>query len=191
MSDINPYAAPQSEIVEPVLNDSPIPGPHNYATRSQRFLGSLIDTIILLVPVFALFFAAAGGAAAFFSDEVTEPDGIFAILLEESFLSEIVSTVIILVVMVVIQGYFWHTRSQSIGKIVMKTKIVTLDGQPANFNNIVFRRTLIIQLLIMIPGIGNLVSIIDGLMIFRQEHNCLHDDIAGTRVVRITPPTDS
>ena len=35
-----------------------------------------------------------------------------------------------------------------------------------------------------IPKLGNLFDLINVLMIFRSEHNCLHDDMAGTRVIR-------
>ena len=37
----------------------------------------------------------------------------------------------------------------------------------------------------MIPVLGNLISLVDAILIFREEHNCLHDDIAKTRVVRV------
>ena len=82
------------------------------------------------------------------------------------------------------QGYFWHTRSQSIGKICTKTKIVNLDGSPSNFASIAFKRTLVLQLLITIPVVGQVISLVNALLIFRKDHNCLHDDIAKTRVVK-------
>jgi len=37
----------------------------------------------------------------------------------------------------------------------------------------------------LIPGTGHVVGIANAVMMFREEHNCLHDDIAGTRVVKL------
>lgn len=185
-SEDNPYAAPKSSVDTFSADATTVPGPHNYATRAQRFVGSLIDGILIIIP-FLLLFLVFGGFDNIFSEGTEQLDGIGAFLTEESIRSEVVQSLFGVVLLVAINGYVWHTRSQSIGKILTKTKIVNLDGSPANFSNIFYKRTLIIHLLIMIPGIGTILSLVDALMIFREEHNCLHDDIAKTRVVKIDP----
>ena len=68
----------------------------------------------------------------------------------------------------------------------MKTQIVNLDGTPAAVKTIAFKRYGILALLgIVIPNtnITSLISLIDSLLIFRGDRNCLHDDIAQTRVI--------
>ena len=34
-----------------------------------------------------------------------------------------------------------------------------------------------------LPLVGGFIGLIDALLIFREEKNCLHDDLAGTRVI--------
>jgi hypothetical protein len=36
-----------------------------------------------------------------------------------------------------------------------------------------------------IPFVGNFVGLVDALMIFGEDHRCLHDRIAGTRVISV------
>jgi hypothetical protein len=40
----------------------------------------------------------------------------------------------------------------------------------------------------MIPGIGNLFSFADALLIFRSNRKCAHDEFAATKVVTTLPP---
>jgi hypothetical protein len=39
----------------------------------------------------------------------------------------------------------------------------------------------------MIPVVGGLISLVDIVLIFRRDRRCLHDHIAGTRVLAVTP----
>lgn len=77
-----------------------------------------------------------------------------------------------------------HT-GQSLAKMMLGMRIVTLDGNIPSVGNIVLLRSGLAVFLINLPGIGNLISFVDALLIFRAEHNTLHDDIAKTRVIRI------
>ena len=70
----------------------------------------------------------------------------------------------------------------------MKTKIVNLDGTQADVQTIAFKRYGVIAAISMIPVVGGIIGLINALMVFRAEHNCLHDDIAKTRVVKIQVP---
>jgi uncharacterized RDD family membrane protein YckC len=85
---------------------------------------------------------------------------------------------------VAVNGYLWTTRAQSIGKLAMGIKIVTLDGRNADFARIVFRRFLPTSLVALIPFVGGILALADALAIFRNDRRCIHDHIAGTRVVR-------
>jgi hypothetical protein len=46
--------------------------------------------------------------------------------------------------------------------------------------------TFSIQVLSLIPVAGNSIPMIDALMIFRENRHCLHDDFAGTKVIKVT-----
>ena len=83
-----------------------------------------------------------------------------------------------------IQWTFWASTGQSIGKKAMKTQIVNLDGSQASAKTIALKRYAIMSLIANVPVAGSLVSLIGVLLIFRRDRNCLHDDIAKTRVVK-------
>ncbi len=170
MSQENPYTAPSTD--SEISNDpsNPAPGPHNYASRVDRFLGALIDVLVIIVPILVIIFAL----------------GKLAPELVNSTVGGVILGLLGLVIMIAIQFHFWKTRSQSIGKIVMKTQIVDLQGKPADISTIILKRVIPLGVCGMIPFIGKVVSIVNGLAIFRAEHNCLHDDIAGTRVIKLS-----
>lgn len=183
MSEENPYTAPQTD-PEGTPNVGGAPGPHNYASLGERFLGKLIDGLIMipvqivLVLILATVFAqnaAAGGVVAF--------AGGFGII------GTIVLGLLIMVCYIAIQWTFWKASSQSIGKKVMKTQVVNLDGTPASVETIAFNRYALITVITLIPFfIGSIIGLVGILLIFRKDRNCLHDDLAKTRVIKLTAP---
>ncbi|MBT4799635.1 MAG: hypothetical protein HON81_15100, partial [Verrucomicrobia bacterium] len=92
--------------------------------------------------------------------------------------------VIVMAAYIGVQWVFWASTGQSIGKKVMKTQVVNLDGSQASVQTIAFKRYGIINLIANVPTFGHLVHFIGVLLIFRQNRNCLHDDIAKTRVIK-------
>lgn len=85
--------------------------------------------------------------------------------------------------------YNWYltaTEGKTIGKRSQGVKIVKLDGSPVDFVSGVVMRSWVIG---FIQGLANLfylgfiVFLVDSLMIFSADHRCLHDHIAGTKVV--------
>lgn len=82
--------------------------------------------------------------------------------------------------LIAIQIYFLSSRGQSIGKMVMNIKIVKTDtGKNGGFAPNVLMRAFVNGILAVIP----LYSLVDVLFIFREDRRCIHDMIAGTRVV--------
>lgn len=88
-----------------------------------------------------------------------------------------------LIVFLILHGYLLFTRGQTIGKFLLKTKIVDLEGNLPFFPKLIILRYAVIWLLTMIPYIGWLIGFGGVLLIFGKERRCLHDYIAGTRVV--------
>lgn len=159
MSEENPYTPPVNQVEDPPIQ-SAVPSSHNYASLGERFLGALIDGLIMtpLVLVIGMGFGetllvAVLGMAAYIG----------------------------------IQWTFWASTGQSIGKKVMKTQVVNLDGSQATAKTIAFKRYAIMGLIGNVPVAGMLVSLIGVLLIFRRDRNCLHDDIAKTRVIKFAP----
>jgi uncharacterized RDD family membrane protein YckC len=81
----------------------------------------------------------------------------------------------------VVQIYFLTTRGQTIGKIVLHVKIVKVDVETnGGFVTNVLLRSILNAILGFIP----LYALVDALFIFRQDRRCIHDMIAGTKVVQ-------
>jgi uncharacterized RDD family membrane protein YckC len=71
---------------------------------------------------------------------------------------------------------------QTLGKMWMGIKIVKLDDGPVTFGSAVLLRGVVGQgLLGIIPFYG----LLDALFIFRGDRRCLHDLVAGTKVVQV------
>ena len=88
------------------------------------------------------------------------------------------------VLFVVLHGYLLATRGQTIGKMLLKVRIVRSDGSTASLTRIVGLRFLPTTVISLIPVIGGLYALVDCLLIFRESRRCLHDNIADTIVVK-------
>lgn len=81
----------------------------------------------------------------------------------------------------VIQIFMIAMRGQSIGKWAMGIQIVALDNHPAGWYRGVLLRGGVAGAL----SITGVFPIIDAVWIFGEERRCLHDLIAGTKVVSV------
>jgi uncharacterized RDD family membrane protein YckC len=81
------------------------------------------------------------------------------------------------------QWYLVTTRGQTIAKRWMNIKIVRLDGSDVGFVNGVILRGWVMLMIQLIPYVGSIMGLVDAVMIFGDERRCLHDHIAGTKVV--------
>ena len=82
------------------------------------------------------------------------------------------------------QWYLVAHTGQTIGKKWMRIRIVKVDGSPVGFGDGVVLRDWVMRGIGFIPCLGGLISLVGILMIFGQERRCLHDHIAGTKVVK-------
>lgn len=83
-----------------------------------------------------------------------------------------------------LNGYLLVTRGQSIGKLIVKTKIVNLDEEVPSSTSILGKRYIIPGLISYIPIAGQIFALVNTLFIFRKDKRCLHDHIAGTCVIK-------
>ena len=161
VSSTIPPHAPSPQIGLPLPEHSP-------GGRFARLLAVGIDAIVA-IPVLFVCYAASG----FDTLEDTIP------LLTTLFLG--------LCGVVMLQGLFLAFRAQTIGKMLLGLRIIDVaTGRRAGFARLVFLRMLVTSLLSALAGIGWIFGLIDCLFIFRDDRRCLHDFIAGTRVVRAT-----
>jgi uncharacterized RDD family membrane protein YckC len=84
----------------------------------------------------------------------------------------------------IVQLYMLSVRGQTIGKRIMGIKIVAFtDDSLPGFYKLQVLRSLVPGLLAAIPYLGWIFWIIDSCFIFRDDRRCIHDLIAGTKVV--------
>jgi uncharacterized RDD family membrane protein YckC len=148
------------------------------ATRGKRLAAAIIDIIIFLPLV--IIIARPLGLIDF---EPTEAPPEFD--LEQTIQLFIISQVLFLLV----QGYLLHTRGQSIGKVILKTRIVAMDGKMLGLGKLYFIRYFVFSLIAQIPVIGATINICNILFIFGKEQRCLHDRLAGTKVIDLQKST--
>jgi uncharacterized RDD family membrane protein YckC len=161
----NRYAPPQAEVGE-VQDTAP-----ELASLGLRLGGAVIDTLILAVVVVPLVFVF----------------GIIDISAqrEPSFADEAISTVLGMGVFVLINGHFLAKHGQTIGKRLVGTRIVSVaDGKLLPLQKLIALRYLPMWLLSLVPFIGNIANLVNILFIFRDDRRCVHDLIAGTKVVK-------
>lgn len=77
-----------------------------------------------------------------------------------------------------------HRYGQTVGKRVLRIRIVRSDGGRCGLGRIFALRYLPMMVLGLIPVVGFLVTLTDWLLIFRDSRKCLHDQFADTIVVK-------
>jgi uncharacterized RDD family membrane protein YckC len=82
-----------------------------------------------------------------------------------------------------INGKLLVSAGQTIGKRALGIKIVSLNGELPTLNEHILKRYGVYFLLGQVPSIGQLLTLINVLLIFGQEKRCGHDLVAGTKVV--------
>lgn len=87
------------------------------------------------------------------------------------------------IVFLIWNGYLLYHKGQTIGKAVTKIRIVDQNGDVPSFGTLIGLRYFVPGLVAQIPFVGGLLSLVDVLFIFGQEHRCLHDQLAGTWVI--------
>ena len=174
----NPFAPPLARVEESTSTRTKMVP----ATRQSRLLGEIVDIgpglavsylPPLLLPRLAKFTDAEHAMAWF--------NAITAAI--------VVGTPVWILLNVVLL----HRFGQTVGKRVVGTRVVRLDGDRVSLGRFVFLRGLVLWGLGVIVDIllgssnlrleGWLGATVDGLFILRADRRCLHDLIAGTRVV--------
>lgn len=67
---------------------------------------------------------------------------------------QVASGVVGCIAFLLVNGYLLLKRGQTIGKLLVKTRIVDLTGNPPNFGKLLVLRYLVLGLVAQIPMIG-------------------------------------
>jgi uncharacterized RDD family membrane protein YckC len=91
-----------------------------------------------------------------------------------------------LLVLFVIQVWMLSTRGQSIGKRILGIRIVMCrDHANPGFLHAWLLRNFVPGLIGVVPYVGFIFVLVDVCFIFGEQRRCVHDYIAGTKVVKI------
>ncbi len=175
MTQHNPYAPPQAEVRDPA---AAAPAKGTLATRGLRLAGAMVDAAAsaLFVVPFLLF---TGDWTAASSGDLSY--GTIAFVGFAAFTA--------------MHGYLLATRGQTIGKWLVGTRIVRADNDavPTLARTLGLRYgTLAIGVVATFAALVlngailhafTLFGVIDIALVFRRDRQCLHDLIAGTKVV--------
>lgn len=87
---------------------------------------------------------------------------------------------------ILVQAVLLTVRGQNLGMILTGVRVVRAnDGLPAGFvHGVLLRFALPVSLVLVLPPFGFLFLLADYCFIFSEGRRCLHDRIAGTKVIR-------
>jgi len=166
LSDHNPYAPPQAEV-----RDAPSESVGGLASRGSRLAAAIVDTVISLLVAVPIMFYSGYLRSLAAGDPV-------------SFRAQLAIAAAMFLAFVLINGSWLAKYGQTVGKRAVGIRIVNvLDDRVPKLSTLLGRRYGLVWLVSLIPVIGTLVGVVDDLLVFRNDRRCLHDLIAGTKVV--------
>jgi uncharacterized RDD family membrane protein YckC len=168
MDDRNPYSAPESALTETAATG-------HLADYGERLAAALIDVLLMLAISLPLMWFGRYFHAVFEAAMAGR---------QPPFLLTLQWSLVGFLVFLLVQGYPLHRSGQTWGKRVLRIRIVDLQGQMMPLLPLLLRRYLPLQIAAVIPFLGNLLALVNVLLIFRQDRRCGHDLIAGTRVIK-------
>jgi len=165
MVDQNPYATPSADVAVEELGEEVLAG------RFARLIAAIVDGIVILL-VLVPFTYLFGYWERALSGQYLLLEGI-------------AWTVAGTVVWLVVNGYTLAKRGQTLGKMLLGVRIVSVsDDSILPVWKVFFVRYLPVTLVSQIPLLGFFAVIINALFIFRADRRCVHDLMAGSRVVK-------
>ncbi|MES2824225.1 MAG: RDD family protein [Pseudomonadota bacterium] len=142
------------------------------ASRWQRGLAASVDMLIIMIIIIPIMYLTG------MFDEAAKgvsPSTAFNLLIEAFYLG----------VFAFLNGKLLVKTGQTIGKRIIGIKIVDLNGQVPTLKQHLLKRYAVYFLPGQIPVVGYIFPIINLLFIFGEEKRCIHDYVAGTRVVQV------
>jgi len=170
MVETNPYSAPRAQVRDP----ESAAGRPELATPWIRLGAVMLDalipfSIVFVGAVFVVLFSGAEETSAFGAEETPA----YAIVLLIAF-----SIVYFLFQLKLLAENGW-----TIGKKICGIRIIRANGDQAGVGRIFGLRMMAPGLLGAIPFVGIVFGLVDGLLIFSDQHRTLHDRMADTLVV--------
>lgn len=183
----NPYAPPSNALD---AGSAAASDGSELATPRVRLASAAVDGLLVGVPLVPAMALAAWYAATMFvavreaGIEGDHPPPLGSAWATSTVVTALVVGVLLALAISVYQWMLIARTGQSLGKKWMGARIERVDGAPVTFASAVVVRSWVFRLVGAIPYLGWAFHVIDCLCIFREDRRCLHDHLAGTRVVR-------
>lgn len=163
--DVNPYQPPLAEPNPPLGH-----GTELLASRGARFGAALLDALVV-GGVNGILLWQLG----LFDELMRKPDDLGLVA---------GTSVLGMVIWLAIQIAFLRV-GQTLGKRIVGIRMVDYEtGGPVPLGRLIVMRYLPVQIIAAIPVVGRILPLVDVLFIFGAEQRCIHDQIAGTKVVQ-------
>ena len=158
-----------------VSQEADTPGGPELAGRGRRLGACMIDVIIAGIVLVAVAYFNPGPLGLTMLDIMRDPT------------TQQMSTagsIWLLIIFMAINSYLLVTKGQTLGKWMLGIRIVdAASNGAATALKLLGLRYVLVMLVQAIPMIGQLLGLINVLFIFRGDRRCVHDLIAGTKVV--------
>lgn len=192
-----PPVPPQADIGVPPLGTAPTPSPFHaagsvqpvfddfpqLAGRGRRLGAALLDTFLGFASIVPGVIWLVSNIAAAADQNIQVPEEPDLEFLLQFGLGPIVLMAVPMLILLLVQAWLLSTRGQSIGKKILRIRIVRTNGAAAGFTHAFLLRSFVMHMIGSIPVVGGVISFVDPLLIFREDRRCIHDLIAGTIVV--------
>jgi uncharacterized RDD family membrane protein YckC len=165
--ETNPYRAPEAVLVAHGPADDVFGQP--LASRGARLGAYLLDNLFALPAILPILIALP-----FIEPQSENPAPMIAGCAVAG---------VLIIGLLVANLYFLARDGQTLGKKAVSVRIVRLNGERVSLGRILVLRYIVPGLLGAIPFLGYVFSLLNYLLIFREDRRCLHDHIADTKVV--------
>lgn len=162
-------------------------GPYSLASVGSRILAVIIDQSLALLCLIPLL---SGLGFDFEKLQAAAQDPELLSQLAEMVPSHLaIMTGLLLLVLFIVQIFMLIKRGQSIGKLITGVRILDVTSRKLpSVTNLILMRTILTNLAYNIPTVGQVILIVDFIMmIFNKRRRSLHDKIAKTIVVKAEP----
>lgn len=172
-----PFPTAAADPVAPRPGEPAAPDDVPLASRFKRLVAVIVNALLTWgVPAVLV----ASASPALFDPLATEAE-------QEAAVGEVESLLVLfwICAVLIVQGVLLASRGQTIGKILLRVRIVRVDGSRASGARLIGLRVLVPGALgVVVPFFG----LIDPLFIVRSDRRTVHDLIADTKVVVARPP---
>lgn len=166
----NPYKAPDARLGIFNAVESPI-----LASRWRRFIGSMIDSFITLMILIVLLLLLNGDRGAGFSISGNS----------EGYMQHFVRSLMAVSLYFAVNSWLLVSRGQTIGKLILRMRIVKVDNSAPNPVELMMMRYVICSFFSLIPIVGGIFYFLDAIFIYGNDRRCIHDHFAGTKVILV------